>query len=721
MAPRFFSPMDLCFIDSETRSLLDVTQVGAFKYAHHPSTEGIVWGALWGDEPNGVLWSPQWAWGNTVASHADAERPERLLEHAIEGGYFVAWNAFFDRWIWNAVMVPKYGWPRTDPEQWLCAQAQAEANNLPGRLEKACEALRTPYQKDPQGKKLIHQLSRGDRATWDSRIFETPAKMGHFRAYCLKDVYAMRDVWDVTRPLTMDEWHEYHVSERINDRGVMVDAEFAAAAMRYAGDEKDEINAQLAELTGDPGMTLNTHLRKARWLFDELWPDEELQDLVTRPEKVEGKWRGSCDRMTRESVLEMLIQPEHAELFHVEHYDKIVAFIEAVEAGNSAAVQKFTAITNQVTADSRVRGGYSFNGAGQTGRFSSRGIQVHNIIRDPVDKKNRDRAIDAIEMVLDGAEPDALRDEFNYPISRLLARLIRPTMIAGEGNTLVWADWDQIEGRALPWLAKNPLAELKLDQYRQGLDVYSITAAEIAGKPVDQVTDHERQALGKVPELALGFGGAVGALTAMSRSYGVSLSEDEKVETVFRWRNANPWAMAFWNELWEAALAAYNHPGSWWHAGRVRYLYHPQLMRGTLICELPDQRWIVYPQFKREYLTDEQLEEMTGKSWERRATHRWRTSYVKGYGSGSARVDLWYGVLAENITQGIAASCLRFALAQLDDITVLHTHDEIVTEVGALDVAEAKATLRHAMTDLPEWADGLPLSVSVEHGPYYSK
>ena len=715
--------MDLCFTDSETRSLLDVTQVGAYKYAQHASTEGIVWGFTWGDEPGGSLWSPQWAWGNTVVSHADAERPERLLEHAIDGGYFVAWNAFFDRWIWNAVMVPKYGWPRTDPEQWLCAQAQAEANNLPGNLEKACLALGTPYQKDPAGKKLIMQLSRGDRSTWNPQRFETPAKMGHFRAYCLKDVLAMRDVWDVTRPLTLDEWAEYHVSERINDRGVAVDHEFAAAAMQYAGDEKDEINAKLAELTGDPGMTLNTHLRKAKWLFEELHPDQELQELVTRPEKVEGKWRGSCDRMTRESVLEAIMQPEHAELFHVEHYDKIVEFIEAVEAGNSAAVQKFTAITNQVTPDGRVRGGYSFNGAGQTGRFSSRGIQVHNIIRDPVQKKNPDRAIDAIEMVLAGADPEDLRQEFGYPISRLLARLIRPTFLAEPGNTLVWADWDQIEGRVLPWLANSPLSEAKLNLYRSDQDVYTLTAAEIAGKRPSDVTDGERQALGKVPELALGFGGAVGALTAMGRSYGVTLSEDEKVEIVFRWRNQNAWAPAFWHELWDAALGAYQHPGQWFHAGRVRYLYYAQLMRGTLICELPDGRWLVYPQFKRELLEEDDDPDTGSQHWERRPHHRWRTSFVKGYGSGSARVDLWYGVLAENITQAVAASMLRIALRRMDmyPVVVLHTHDEIVCEVPEQDRAEFADLLQTAMTGLPQWADGLPLTVSVEHGPFYTK
>ena len=408
------------------------------------------------------------------------------------------------------------------------------------------------------------------------------------------------------------------------------------------------------------------------------------------------------------------MQPEHAELFHVEHYDKVTRFIELVEAGNSAAVRKFTAICNQAVRG-RVHGGYSFNGAGQTGRFSSRGIQVHNIIRAPVEKGNPDRAIDAIEMVMDGASPDELRDEFGYPISRLLARLIRPTFVAPPGRMLVWADWDQIEGRALPWLAHSHSAEQKLDQYRQGIDVYSVTAADIAGCAQSDVDDAMRAALGKVPELALGFGGAVGALSAMSRSYGVTLTEDEKPLIVSRWRGLNPWAEAFWYQLRDASLAAYHQPGEWFQAGRVQYLYHPQLMYGTLICRLPDSRWLVYPQFRYELV---EYENEDGTTWS-----RWESSFRKGYGSGSARVSLWYGMLAENITQATAASVLREALNRLDsDIdVVLHTHDEIVCECSERDVNKTRRILESAMTHSPLWADTLPLSVTVEHGPFYTK
>jgi hypothetical protein len=142
-------------------------------------------------------------------------------------------------------------------------------------------------------------------------------------------------------------------------------------------------------------------------------------------------------------------------------------------------------------------------------------------------------------------------------------------------------------------------------------------------------------------------------------------------------------------------------------------MYHPSVMHGTLICRLPNGRWLVYPQFKHGWI---EYEDENGVE-----QRKLRTSFVKGFGSGSARVDLWYGVLAENITQAVAADFLRAAIVELDDILVLHTHDEVVAEVCDNRVDSCKKLLTETLTWLPEWAEGLPLSVTVTHGPYYTK
>lgn len=963
---------DIVFADAETRSLADLPAVGAYKYAKHLSTDVLVWGFAFDDELPQV-WSPAWAWGNTDCSRPDVE-PTALLDHIENGGYFVAWNAFFDRHIWNAVMVEKYGWPKLRIEQVLCAQAQAEANNLPAKLEKACDTLGTSHVKDPAGQRLIGQLCMGDRSTWDSAAFETPEKMGHFRVYCARDITSMRDVFQCTRPLVTSEWEEYHASERINDRGVMVDVDFAKAAAKYAAAEAGDINAQLAELTGDDKITITNHLRKARWAHDQLWPDEEVQMLTKRPPK-DDKERFSCDRPTREAVLDLLSTPEHGDLFEPDHLDTVIKFFELIEAGNSAAVHKYTAIAN-TACDDRVHGMYAFNGAGQTGRFcvaaetlietargpqridtlsvgdlvwthcgrlrpvvakctegseqmyetefahgetlictanhrimvggvwqrvceqnafkrrkiyekvsrllpigrlpdcrrrwreiwrsvphggrldketrttrclpqtrrrqqisiedgpeqpdvrrsdgwrdtarkilgafrpprreicwgastgadgatwfngmagwlgssphqrrpdrqspgqsglgnsarppvitrpkitritavgtrtvwditvaedssyiaagvahhnSSRGVQTHNLIRAPLDYDDPNRAMDAIDDIIAGVEPDELVEEYGFPISRLLARLLRPTFVAPEGKLLVWGDWDQIEARVLPWLADSPAADQKLDLFRTGQDVYKYAAAPIFGAKPDDIDDQQRQ-IGKVSELALGFGGANGAFAAMGRGYGIALPTSQVTQIVQAWRKQNDWCVQFWYKLWDAAMAAFNHPSEWYSAGRVKYLYHPNLMRGTLICMLPDGRWLVYPQFKHERAIVK-----VKKNGVETEEIKWRTTFVKGFAGGAGRVELWYGVLAENITQAVAASFLRDALAECDAAylpVVLHTHDEIVVECDDFLAPSVEGELQTIMEYIPDWADGLPLSVSVESGPFYSK
>ena len=157
-------------------------------------------------------------------------------------------------------------------------------------------------------------------------------------------------------------------------------------------------------------MTITNHLKKSAWLYDALTGNQELQELTTKPPKhKDGPMRKSCDRATREAVLELINQPGYGDVFPVEHKERIIGFLETIEAGNSAAVRKFTAIVNQ-SISGRIFGQYSFNGAGQTGRFSSRGVQIHNLIRDSVDKKNPDRALDAIEAILAGAKPADLVD-----------------------------------------------------------------------------------------------------------------------------------------------------------------------------------------------------------------------------------------------------------------------------------------------------------------------
>lgn len=698
---------DIAFFDFETRSLADLSTVGGYKYARDPSTDILVIAYAFDDGPPRV-WSPEWCWPGD-----DPEQPDELLEHVLKGGLMVAWNCFFDRNIWNHVCRRLYGWPALPIRQTLCAQAQAEANNLPGKLEKAAEALGTS-RKLQAGTRLIAQLSHGSRDDWRAE-YETPETMGKFRAYAAGDIIAMRDIWQCTRPLTIAEWEEYWASETINERGIAVDVDFARAAERFAMAEELDINAELARVTRDERITVTNHVRKARWLHEQLWPHPELQQIVERAPKDDGKERFSADRQTREFVLEALSDPVHAELFEDDHREKIIDFLELIEAGNSAAVRKFRAISN-MEYDGRIHGQYSFNGAGQTGRFSSRGVQIHNLIRDPIEKGNPNRSVDAIEDILMGTiNADDLADKYGFPISRLLSRLIRPTFIAADGKQLVWGDWAQIEARVLPWLSMSPGGERVLDFFRSGRDLYKHAAAERWKCRVEDIGDDDpRRQMEKVKALSLQFGGAVGALTAMGRGYGVRLDPREARGEVDQWRAANSWAVNYWHELWEAAISAFRDPGVWYRAGRVKYCFLPQLMRGTLVCQLPCGRWLVYPQFRHERA--EWIDKRTGE--ERQG---WRTTFVRSFGSGAGRIDLWYGTLAENITQAAAASKLRATIKRLVDWLVGHTHDEVIAEVEESRVKWMIDTMREAMLASDGWDEGLPLDCEIKWGPFYTK
>lgn len=717
---------DLAFLDFETRSPVDLPVYGVDKYAANPDTDALCIGWMM-DDDHGHLWSPDFYWNGDNSSLID------LHNHVYHGGLVVAWNARFDRKIWNEVMVPEYDWPEVPLEQWLCAQAQGEANNLPAKLGKAAECLRVQNKKDHKGQSLIGALSYGTRAEWD-KVLRRDELMAGMRNYCLDDNKAMRDIWQMCRPLSLSEWAEYHASERINDRGVEVDVEFAQAAQMYAAAEQDDVNAWMEEITGED-IRITHHIRKAQWLHKQLEPVPELQRICEKP--VRGKDEDgnpkppkiSADRPTREALSELIDHDPYPKILGPVR-DDIVDFLEAIEAGNSAAVYKFRAIANGSIAG-RLFGQYSFNGAGQTGRFSGRGVQVHNLIRAAVDKDDSDRAIDAIEAILQGTDADTLVDEFELPISRLLARLLRPTFISPKGRTLVWADWDQIEARALPWLANNPGGQKILDAFARGDDIYVIAASGIFNKAEAEISDDERQ-VGKVAVLALGFGGGVGAFRAMARGYGVVMSDQEMEDIVDAWRDNNRWAKQFWDDLRQAVYGAYRDPLNWYPAGRVKYLYHPELMHGTLICVLPCGRWLVYPQFKEvSYLEhdDGTIVYPDDPEYDKALSddnfiERISLSFVKGFSGGFARVRCWHGTFAENVTQAYAASLLRASIKEADELglkTVLHTHDELVLEVDDDKIDEAYQQLENIMTNDRGHAIGLPLSVSVEHGPYYTK
>lgn len=330
------------------------------------------------------------------------------------------------------------------------------------------------------------------------------------------------------------------------------------------------------------------------------------------------------------------------------------------------------------------------------------------------------------------------------PPSRKLGLLIRTALVADPGKTLVWCDWSAIEARVLPWLANSRGAEAVLDIFRTNdvdpslPDIYKITAGQLLEKDPREVTDDERQAYGKVPTLSLGFGGALGALIAMSINYGVYLDTATGLRVVEGWRANNRWAPQFWGRhdkhgsygLWGAALSALDDPNTIYEAGRVAYVYDPDYLGGTLFCALPGGRLLSYPTIRWRRV-EQEFPKGSGKVIEKDVL-----AFRKGYGWSG----LWYGKLAENVTQATAASILRGTLKELeygycpvpdeegytdrytDFMPVVgHTHDEIVTQPDADDAPFVAEQLHALMVRGFSWSAGLPLAAEATINWYYTK
>ena len=426
------------------------------------------------------------------------------------------------------------------------------------------------------------------------------------------------------------------------------------------------------------------------------------------------------DRIAR--VLAML-DAKHANggLSPIETKAREVAAIRLYGAGSSP--KKFARLEAQ-QVDGVLRDQYRFAGAGQTGRLSSKGAQIQNLTRDVLGENGAAESplVSAIAKGCDYATLVAA-DPVDLPAARKLALVVRPAIIAESRKLFVWSDWNAIEARITPWLAASLGGEAVLDIFRASdrdptlPGMYVIAAADIFHTDVRAITTPERQ-IGKVATLALGFGGAVGALLDMALSYRIHLEDAEAKRIVDAWREANPWAREFWDALWDAAMGAIDLPGHITVAGRLAFIYRDDYLGGTLFMALPSGRLLTYP---RPRWRDVDVLDKDGKPTGEKKTEM---SIRRAHG----RAKFWHGTLCENAVSGTAADLLRAVVVRIETNPALSwmpirmtTHDEVVCEADAARIDEAKAILRREMLTLPDWAAGLPLQSEESICKRYSK
>lgn len=430
----------MIWLDFETRSECDLKVAGVYNYARHPTTEVLCMSYAEDDGPVRT-WRP---------GESSPEIKGQIRAH----------NAAFERLIfWHVLKMP------IPLEQFYCTAAQARANCAPGSLEDVGRFAGTNMRKDHRGAALVRACCIPPYK--DDLIPE-------LIEYCEQDVRTMRAVSQAMRELTPEELEDYHVNERINDRGVLADVPLCHAAVKYAADELAEIQETVRTLTR--GEILSVRSPKMRlWVQDRLGP--EALKLMERGDKF------SIDKTARANLL-AIDDPEQVP-------PDVREVIQCADDLWASSVAKFDRLAKLAGHDHRVRGAFVFAGGSATGRASSYGAQVHNFTR----KCAEDPAAVRHAMV----RGHSIVPQFGRRVTDVLRGMLRPALIPSPGKQLVVADWSAIEGRVNPWLSGR--GEDKLQQFRDNLDPYVVNASQTFGVSYQQVDKSQRQ-VGKVQELA---------------------------------------------------------------------------------------------------------------------------------------------------------------------------------------------------------------------------
>ena len=633
--------MTTLFLDLETFAERDLKTYGTWAYAE--VAEVMLLAYAWDDGPVEVVEFPS------------AGLMQSLIDQADQ---IVIQNSHFDRTVLGLMQV------RIPTDKIFDTMVVALLHSLPGSLDKLCQVLAVPFDmvKDKAGKRLIQLFCKPQpktrkihRATKETH----PAEWDEFVEYARMDIVSMREVYKRLPKVnwTPAEQALWRLDQTINDRGVQIDLDLAHAALRAAKEAGERLAVQAKDMT------------------DGAVPSATQRDaLLTYLRDVMGVDVDDLRKGTLAALLKTDVPDDVRELLEVR--------LQA--AATSPA--KYRVLTRATSEDGRLRGTLQFAGASRTGRFGGRLFQPQNLPRPSLKQDMIDAGINAMKA---GVEHYAFND-----VMELCSSAVRGTIVAAPGRKLVIADLSNIEGRMLAWLAGE---EWKLEAFRtfdrgDGHDIYKITAGGILGKDPKDVTKDERQVSGKVPELACGYQGSVGAFAAMGAVYGVYLPEDKALAIVKAWRAKHPKTVSLWYDSERAARNAIRNPGEVYRAGKLAF----RRMGGWLRMRLPSGRYLCYP--SPEVDGDGRLSYMGQNQY----TRRWE------------RLDTYGGKLVENATQAASRDILAAGLTAAEAAgynPVLHVHDEILCETPD-DPSFNADGLAALMSRGTQWSVGLPLAAA---------
>ena len=689
--------------------------VGAAVYAMHPSTELLCMAYDLKDGTGRHLWVP------------GAPDPVDLFWHLANGGLLEAHNSMFEYFIWNNVATRDFGWTPLEINQLRCSAAKARAYSYPGALGKVAAVIGVELKDTATGKRVINRyccprnVTKNDPRT---RILPTDELKGvDLFNYCLQDIVAEGSVSVACPDLSSTELQVWLLDQEINARGICIDVDAVTPINKIFRDALEFHDTRIQSITGGAveGATKVTDM--TNWLHS----------------------RGvHMDSLDEEAIDEVLLTEIPSDC-------RDVLMVRQAAAG--AGAKKLNALTTRVCIDSRMYDAFNYYRA-HTGRWSSEGLQLQNMkasgpnmckapccgtyfpdgatvfctactIGDPLESPGEwdlaamENCIQIMSRV-DFATANKYYGKYLLPI---IGACIRGLICAESGKELMCSDYTAIEAVVLAVLAQ---CQWRIELFKTHGKIYEKTASDITGLPFAELIEHKvttgshhphRKPFGKVPELASGYQGWIGAW--MQFGAGEFMDEETIKKSILAWRAASPEIVELWGGQFREthpgswkftreyfglegnAILAVLNPGNWYTYGFLSY----GVLGDVLYCRLPSGRYLSYHEPRLDTVLDRRAKQ---ESYQ--LSHMMNNTNPKKGKQGWIRVTTYGGMLTENATQAVARDLLAHGMLNLAEAgydIVGHVHDEIIAEVPAgFGSVEEFETL---MTTLPDWAQGWPI------------
>lgn len=650
-------------IDLETYSDRDLAKCGVYAYADSPQFEILLMAYSIDNKETEVI---DLAGGECI--------PQEIAEYIFDKNVIkTAFNANFER-----ICLSRHFGRYIPPDSWVCSAVMAAMMSLPPSLAQTGEILGLREKKLKEGKDLIRYFSLpcSNSKINGVRKRNLPAsdmeKWNLFKSYCIRDVDVEKSIRKMIEKLSpvsnFAGWEEelYNLDQKINDRGILVDMELVNKAIEMENMHKEKIIKRAYEISGLANPNSVNQLKE--WF----------------------RKRGIKIESLSKKAIEKLMENAEGENLEMLKLRMLMS---------KTSVKKYEAVERAVCSDGRVHGLLQFYGASRSGRWAGRLVQVQNL------PQNHMKDLELARNIVKHGTLEELELLFEST-PKVLSELIRTSFIPQKGCRFIVADFSAIEARVLSYLAGE---KWRLNVFKTHGKIYEASAGAMFHVPIEKIKkDSPLRQKGKIAELALGYGGSVGALTAMG-ALEMGLEEKELKPLVISWRNSNPNITKFWWDVDKAAVNAVQNKCVT-QAGLIKFFCNHNKNDNTgdvLFVTLPSGRKLSYMRpkltvnrFGRQGLTYEGIGE--NKKW--------------------TRIETYGPKLVENIIQAVARDILAEAMLRLDKRgfhIVMHVHDEVVIEVpyGVSSVKE----VCDIMAQVPKWAHGLPLAADGYECDYYKK